>query len=86
MLRALEALLEQVPQTVPEFDLDVDGSGDISAATSLVQSVCPLLGIGTYRLDQPEREVLYVLVPSISAQRAADVLREYGFKVLAVHS
>ena len=86
MLRALEALLGASSPNSSRIDLDVDGSGDISAATSLVQSVCPLLGIGTYRLNHPEREVLYVLVPSTSAQRAADVLREYGFKVLAVHS
>jgi acetoin utilization protein AcuB len=85
MLRALEALLGASAPNSSRIDLDLDGSGDISAATSLVQSVCPLLGIGTYRLNHPEREVLYVLVPSTSAQDAARALAEYGFKVLAVH-
>ncbi len=54
-------------------------------ATSLARSICPILGVGTYRRDTSEREVLYVLVPSTSAQRAAHALAEYGFKVLAVH-
>jgi acetoin utilization protein AcuB len=86
LLRALEALLGASSDMNSRIDLDLDGSGDISAATSLVQSVCPLLGIGTYRLNHPEREVLYVLVPSTRAQDAARALAKYGFKVLAVHS
>jgi acetoin utilization protein AcuB len=86
MLRALESVLGATSDVTSRIDLDLNGSGDIAAATSLVQSICPLLGVGTYRRNHSEREVLYVLVPSTSAQRAADVLREYGFKVLAVHS
>lgn len=85
MLRALEAVLGASSDASSRIDLDLDGSGDISAATSLVRSICPILGVGTYRRDTSEREVLYVLVPSPSAQRAAHALAEYGFKVLAVH-
>ena len=84
MLRALEALLGADGSS--RIDLNLDGSGEIAAATSLVQTICPLLGIGTYRRKNAEREVLYVQVPSTSAQRAADTLKEYSFKVLAVHS
>jgi CBS domain-containing protein len=85
MLRALEAVLGASSDASSRIDLDLDGSGDISAATSLVRSICPILGVGTYRRDTSEREVLYVLVPSTSAQRAAHALAEHGFKVLAVH-
>ena len=84
MLRALEAVLGADGSS--RIDLNLDGSGEIAAATSLVQTICPLLGIGTYRRKNAEREVLYVQVSSTNAQRAADALREYGFKVLAIHS
>lgn len=86
LLRALEAVLGAGFDASSRIDLDFHGSGEIAAATSLVQSICPLLGVGTYRRNHSEGEVLYVQVPSTSAQRAADALREYGFKVLAVHS
>jgi acetoin utilization protein AcuB len=85
MLRALEAVLGASSDASSRIDLDLDGAGDIAAATSLVQSICPLLGVGTYRRNHSEREILYVLIPSTSAQRAAHALAEYGFKVLAVH-
>ena len=84
MLRALEALLGGDGSS--RIDLSLDGFGEIAAATSLVQTICPLLGIGTYRRKNAECEVLYVQVSSTSAQRAADALKEFGFKVLAVHS
>ncbi|MGD0290481.1 MAG: CBS domain-containing protein [Candidatus Binataceae bacterium] len=84
MLRALEAVLGADGSS--RIDLNLDGSGEIAAATSLVQTICPLLGVGTYRRKNAEREVLYVQVSSINAQRAADALKEYGFKVLAIHS
>jgi acetoin utilization protein AcuB len=84
MLRVLEAVLGAEGSS--RIDLNLEGSGEIAAATSLVQTICPLLGIGTYRRRNAEREVLYVQVSSTSAQRAADTLKEYGFKVLAVHS
>jgi len=82
MLRALEAVLGAGGSS--RIDLNLQGSGEIAAATSLVQTICPLLGIGTYRRNK--REVLYVQVSSTSAQQAADALRNYGVKVLAVHS
>lgn len=85
MLRALERVLGAGSEASSRIDLDLHGSGDISAATSLVQSICPLLGVGTYRRNTAEREILYVLVPSTSAQRAAHELNEHGFKILAVH-
>ncbi len=87
MLRALEAVLGYASEGSSRIDLDLEGSGEIEAATSLVRAICPVLGVGTYqrKQNQPEREILYVLVPSASAQRAAHALKEYGFKVLAVH-
>ena len=84
MLRVLEAVLGA--DGTCRIDLNLDGSGEIAAATSLVQTICPLRGIGTYRRNNVEHEVLYVQVPSTSAQRAVQTLKEYGFKVLAVHS
>jgi len=84
MLRALEAVLGAGGSS--RIDLNLESSGEIAAATSLVQTICPLLGIGTYRRKNAEREVLYVQVSSTSAERAADTLKAYGFKVLAVHS
>lgn len=84
MLRVLEAVLGA--EGTCRIDLDLDGSGEIAAATSLVQTICPLRGIGTYRQTKAEREVLYVQVPSTSAQLAAQTLKKYGFTVLAVHS
>ncbi len=84
MLRALEAVLGAAAEGSSRIDLDLSGSGEIAAATSLVRSICPLIGVGTYRRGQ-QREILYVLVPSTSAQSAAHALKERGFKVLAVH-
>jgi acetoin utilization protein AcuB len=84
LLRALEAILGADGSS--RIDLDLSGSGEIAAATSLVQTICSLLGIGTYHRKGVEHEVLYVRVPSASAQRAAEALKEYGFKVIAVHS
>ncbi len=88
MLRALEGILGGASLGSSRIDLDLSGSGEIAAATSLVRTICPLLGVGTYqrKRNHPEREILYVLVPLISAQRAAHALKEYGFKVLAVHN
>src|SRR5208282_6714592 len=87
MLRALEAVLGAASEGSSRIDLDLSGSGEIAAATSLVRTICPLLGVGTYQRKQnhKEREILYVLVPSTSAQRAARALKEYGFKVIAIH-
>ncbi|MGA7871857.1 MAG: CBS domain-containing protein [Candidatus Binatus sp.] len=84
MLRALEAVLGASSEATSRIVLDLDGSGDISAAISLVRSICPLISVGTYRRNDSQDVVLYVLVPSTSAQRAAHELNEYGFKVLAV--
>ncbi len=88
MLRALEAILGDVSEGGSRIDLDLEGSGEIEAATRLVRTICPLLGVGTYnrKRNHPGREILYVLVPSISVQSAAHALKEYGFKILAVHS
>ncbi|MGB8411545.1 MAG: CBS domain-containing protein [Candidatus Binatus sp.] len=88
MLRALEAILGDTSEGSSRIDLDLEGSGEIEAATSLVRAICPLLGVGTYqrKRNHPEHEVLFVLVPSTSAQSAAHALKEYGFKVLAVHN
>jgi hypothetical protein len=83
MLQVLEAVLGA--DGTCRIDLSLDGSGEIAAATSLIQSICPLRGVGTYRRNNADREVLYVQVASTSAERAAQILKEYGFKVLAVH-
>ena len=87
MLRALEAILGDASEGSSRIDLDLEGSGEIEAATSLVQAICPLLGVGTYqrKRNHPAHEILFVLVPSTSAQSAAHALKEYGLKVLAVH-
>ncbi len=84
MLRALEALLGADGSS--RIDVDLSGSGEIAAATSLVQTICSLLGIGTYRRRGAEHEILYLRVPSTSVERAVQALKDYGFKVLAVHS
>jgi acetoin utilization protein AcuB len=88
MLRALEALLGAVSEGSSRIDLDLEGPGEIEAATNLIRAICPLLGVGTYqrKRSKPGREILYVLVPSTSVQPAAHALKEYGFKVLAVHT
>ena len=85
MLRALEAVLGASSEGSCRIDLDLDGSGKVAGATSLVRTICPVLGVGTCRRNHSEREILYVLIPSTSAQRAEHKLKEYGYKVLAVH-
>jgi acetoin utilization protein AcuB len=85
MLRALEGILGRADDGGVRIDLDVDGSGEISAAISLVRTVCPVLAMGTYNRRAPEREILYLRVAAADAQRAVDMLGQYGFKVLAVH-
>ncbi len=85
MLRALEAILGRADDGSVRIDLDVDGSGEITAAISLVRTVCPVLAVGTYNRRAPEREILYLRVAATGAERAADTLRQYGFKVLAVY-
>jgi acetoin utilization protein AcuB len=87
MLGIVEAILGENAEDSARIDLDLTGSGEITAATTLVQSICPLLGIGTYTRNAPKAgEVLYVRVPPTSVQPAARALEQYGFKVLAVHS
>jgi acetoin utilization protein AcuB len=87
MLGIVEAILGENAEDSARIDLDLTGSGEITAATTLVQSICPLLGIGTYTRNAPKTgEVLYVRVPPKSVQPAARALEQYGFKVLAVHS
>jgi len=86
LLRALRAMLGAASDGSSRIDLDLKGSGQIAAATSLVRTICHVDGIGTYRRGDSGREVLFVRVPSASAQSAANALKEYGFQVLAVHS
>jgi len=85
MLRALEAILGRADDGTVRIDLDVGGSGEITAAISLIRTVCPLLAMGTYKRRAPESEILYLRVVAAGAQHAADMLRQYGFKVLAVY-
>jgi acetoin utilization protein AcuB len=87
MLGIVGGILGESAEDSARIDLDLIGSGEITAATTLVQSICPLLGIGTYtRSASKKGEVLYVRVPPGSVQPVARALQQYGFKVLAVHS
>jgi acetoin utilization protein AcuB len=85
MLHALEAILGSAADGSVRIDLDVTGSGEISAAISLVRAICPVLCMGTYSRKAAEGGVLYVRVAATGAQLAARALERYGFKVLAVH-
>jgi hypothetical protein len=42
--------------------------------------------MGTYNRTAGESAVLYLRIAATGAQRAAQTLRDYGFKVLAVHA
>jgi acetoin utilization protein AcuB len=86
MLQALEAILGGSADGGVRIDLDAAGSGEITAAISLVRTICPVLGVGTYRQKDKESEVLYVRVAAAGAQRVAQALEQHGFKLLAVHS
>jgi len=81
----LEAILGSAADDSVRIDLDAAGSGEITAAVSLVRSICPVLCIGTYNRKPPGGEVLYLRVPAAGADRAAVSLQQHGFKVLTVH-
>jgi acetoin utilization protein AcuB len=85
MLHALEAILGHGDDGSVRIDLDVAGSGEITAAVSLTRTICPVLAMGTYNQKAANDEVLYLRVPAAGAQHAAYTLRQYGFRVLAVH-
>ena len=69
---------------VARIDLDVVGSGEISAAISLVRTVCPVLYMGMYSHEHAAGQSVYVRVAASGAQQAADALKRYGFKVMAI--
>jgi hypothetical protein len=71
-------------EAIARIDLEVAGSGEISAAITLVRTVCPVLYMGTYSGEHVRGQAVYVRVAASGAQRAADVLERYGFKVKAV--
>jgi acetoin utilization protein AcuB len=56
MLEALEAILGGSVDGGVRIDLDAAGSGEITAAVSLVRTICPVLGVGTYRRKGKESE------------------------------
>ena len=86
MLHALEAILGSTADGSVRIDLDVTGSGEISAAIDLIRTVCPVQYMGTYNRKPPkEGQVLYVRVAGSGAEHAASLLGRYGFKVLTVH-
>jgi acetoin utilization protein AcuB len=85
LLCALEAILGSAGKCTVRIDLDVAGSGEITAALSLIRTICPVLTFGTYTQKATEREILFLRVATASAQQASDALRKYGFKVVAVH-
>jgi acetoin utilization protein AcuB len=84
MLHALAAILGSSADGSVRIDLDVTGSGEMSAAISLLRTVCPVLCMGTYK-RRAEGQIFYVRVGNSGAERAAAALERYGFKVLAVH-
>jgi len=84
MLHALAAILGSSADGSVRIDLDVTGSGEISAAISLLRTVCPVICMGTYK-RRAEGQIFYVRVGNSGAERAAAALERYGFKVLAVH-
>ena len=86
LLQALVAVLGKTGDGSVRIDLNVAGSGEITAAISLIRTFCPVLAMGTYSRTAGENAVLYVRIAATGAQRAAQALRDYGFKVLAVHS
>ena len=85
MLGALQALLGSAADGSVRIDLELSGSGEISAAVSLVRTVCPLLGVGTYSRRSAGEPVLYMRVAASAADRVKHALQRYGFKILAVH-
>src|SRR5262249_24540034 len=82
-LRALEAILGSAGDGSVRIDLDVAGSGEISAAIGLVRTICAVVSLGAYRAA--EGEILYILVGAAGAPPAGHALRQYGFRVVAVH-
>jgi acetoin utilization protein AcuB len=85
LLQALVAILGKTGDGSVRIDLNVAGSGEITAAISLVRTFCPVLAMGTYNRNAGESAVFYLRVAATGAQRATQTLRAYGFKVLAVH-
>jgi acetoin utilization protein AcuB len=79
LLRALEAILGHAEDGSVRIDLEVAGSGEITAAMSLARTICPVLAIGTYKQQASERDTMYLRVAANAAERAADTLRQYGF-------
>ena len=74
MLHALAAILGSSADGSVRIDLDVTGSGEISAAISLLRSVCPVLCMGTYK-RRPEGQIFYVRVSNSGAENAAAMLK-----------
>jgi acetoin utilization protein AcuB len=85
LLHALEAILGSADDGSVRIDLNVAGSGEITAAISLIRTICPVLAIGTYTRKATDTDVLYLRVAATGAERAAAALRQYGFKVVAIH-
>jgi acetoin utilization protein AcuB len=86
LLQALVAILGKTGDGSVRIDLNVAGSGEITAAISLIRTCCPVLAMGTYSRNETPGDVLYLRVAATGAQRAAQTLRDYNFKVLAVHA
>jgi hypothetical protein len=71
-------------EDIVRIALDMVGSGEISAAISLVRTVCLVLYLGTNSSEAVAGQIVYVRVGASGAQRAADTLRRYGFMVAAI--
>jgi acetoin utilization protein AcuB len=84
LLRALEALLGAADAGSARIELDVAGSGEITAAITLIRSICPVLETGTYNPRAIESETLCLRVAANCAQHAIEALRQYGFRVVTL--
>jgi hypothetical protein len=74
----------ELAEDIVRIDLDVTGSGEISAAISLVRTVCPALYMGIYSREHANGQAIYVRMGASGARQVADALRHYGFKVMAI--
>ncbi len=87
MLRALIAVLGSSKEGTSRIDLALSDPGEIAMATGIVAQVTgQVIGVGTYRGEWNESLVLFLRVASREAHRAAEVLEDQGFHVLAIHS
>jgi len=84
LLQALEAVLAGGDNGSVGVELDVAGSGETTAVISLMRSIGPLIATGNTNSGVFGKQTLYLVLPADDAERRIDMLRRYGFKVLAI--